>query len=109
MPKFPSTASPSPVSPASYPPRSARPPPHTPPLCSYLSYGPSSRASSPAWRHLGVGCHLMCSGTGRLGGRGGALVGARPHGAPFHPHPYSMASFPSRASTSTLSPSLIVP
>ncbi len=48
-------------------------PPHTTTPCHYISYGPSPRPCGPPHRRLGWGGPSKCSGTGRLGGRGGPL------------------------------------
>src|SRR2546428_14162672 len=46
---------------------------HTTTPCHYISYGPSPRPCGPPRRRLGWGGPSKCSGTGRLGGRGGPL------------------------------------
>src|SRR3989454_4506884 len=48
-------------------------PPHSTTPCHYMSYGPSPRPCGPPPRRLGWGGPSTCSGTGRLGGRGGPL------------------------------------
>ncbi len=48
-------------------------PPHTTTPCHYISYGPSPRPCGPPRRRLWWGGPSTCSGTGRLGGRGGPL------------------------------------
>src|SRR2546422_819164 len=48
-------------------------PPHPTTPCHYMSYGPSPRPCGPPRRRLGWGGPSTCSGTGRLGGRGGPL------------------------------------
>src|SRR5438128_11324344 len=48
-------------------------PPHTATPCHYMSPSPPPRASAQYAVVWGRGGHPTCSGTGRLGGRGGPL------------------------------------